>query len=145
MKITVNEDPAVTQPEITIRCAGTDERILRILSLLRAYDLKLTGIRDDQYHLLDAGEVLYAETVDRHCFLYTLSEVYETPLRLYELEDRLAGVDFFRSSKSMVISLNHVRSIRPELGGRLQLTMSNGEKLFVSRQYAGTLRGMLGL
>ena len=71
--------------------------------------------------------------------------MYETPLRLYELEDRLAGVDFFRSSKSMVISLNHVRSIRPELGGRLQLTMSNGEKLFVSRQYAGTLRGMLGL
>ena len=34
--------------------------------------------------------MLYIESVDKRTFLYTEESVYETPLRLYELEERLA-------------------------------------------------------
>ena len=36
-----------------------------------------------------------------------------------------------------------IRSIRPDFGGRLTLTMENGEQLSVSRQYAAVLREKL--
>ncbi len=36
-------------------------------------------------------EILYIDTVDRKTFCYTNGAVYESALRLYELEDRLSG------------------------------------------------------
>ena len=36
-----------------------------------------------------------------------------------------------------------VKDIRPELGGRLLVTMDNGEQVYVSRQYAGDMKEKL--
>ena len=66
-------------------------------------------------------------------------------LRLYELEERFAGEGFVRASKAVVINLDRLRSLRPDFGGRLILTMDNGEKLFASRQYAGYVKKRLGI
>ena len=71
--------------------------------------------------------------------------MYETPLKLYELAERLAPYDFFRAGKSMVVNFNQIQSLRPEFGGRMQLTMSNGESVFVSRQYVPDIKRKLGL
>ena len=71
--------------------------------------------------------------------------MYETPLRLYELEERLAPRDFVRASKSAIVNFGRVSSICPDLGGRLRLTLENGEVVGVSRQYAPAIRKKLGL
>ena len=89
--------------------------------------------------------MLYIDTVDRRTFLYTSGGVYETPLKLYELSDRLASADFFRAGKSVVVNFRQIQSLRPELGGRMRLTMSNGELVFVSRQYVPEVKRRLGL
>ena len=70
--------------------------------------------------------------------------MYETPLRLYELEERLESSDFFRASKSLIINFNQIQSLKPEFGGTMQVTMSNGERLTVSRQYAKSVKEKLG-
>ena len=41
-----------------------------------------------------------------------------------------------RAGRSAIVNFRRIRSIRPELGGRLMVTMDNGERLYVSRQYA---------
>ena len=89
--------------------------------------------------------MLYAESVDHRTFLYGQDQVYESPLRLYELEERFAGEGFVRASKAVVINLDRLRSLRPDFGGRLILTMDNGEQLFASRQYAGYVKKRLGI
>ena len=66
-------------------------------------------------------------------------------MRLYELEERLNSWDFIRASKSVIVNFGRVQSIRPDLGGRLRLTMENGEVVGVSRQYAPTIRKKLGI
>ena len=88
-------------------------------------------------------DVLYIDTADKRTFLYTEKQVYKSTLRLYELEERLAGMDFFRAGKSCIVNFCRIRSIRPEFGGRMLLTMENGEKLYVSRQYAVELKEKL--
>lgn len=144
MNIQVIEDPGTSEIEVTVRCPQTNGEVRRLLALLRTCDRRVTGERDGQTHLLDPDQVLYADTVDRRSFLYTAEGVYETPLRLWELEERLGG-EFFRASKSSIINFDHIRSLRPELGGRLRVTLSNGEVLVVSRQYAAYIKQKLSL
>ena len=68
-----------------------------------------------------------------------------TPLRLYELEDKLAGTEFVRASKQLLANFDHVVAIRPALNARLQLLLDNGESVMVSRQYAPTIKRKLDL
>ena len=89
--------------------------------------------------------MLYIDTVDRGTFLYTADGVYESRLRLYELEEQLAPRDFVRVSKSAIVNFDQVRSLRPDLGGRLRLTLSNGEVVVANRQYVPAIRKKLGL
>ena len=91
------------------------------------------------------NDILYIESVDRKTFLYTEQQIYETDKRLYELEDHLKNRSFFRVSKAVIINLKRTRSIRPEIGARLLLTMDNGERIIVSRQYAGNIKTVLGV
>ena len=83
--------------------------------------------------------------MDRRTFLYTEQQIFETEQRLYELESHLEKCSFFRASKAIIINLQRVQSLRPELGARLLLTMDNKEKIVVSRQYAKTIKKALGV
>jgi len=143
LKLTLIERTELEEPEITIACRQVDEQILRLVAALRAFDKKITGILDGQTYVLVPGDILYIDTTDRRTFLYTANAVYETPLKLYELVDRLAQDDFFRASKSSVINFNKITSLRPDFGGRLILTMENGEKLTVSRQFVPDVKKKL--
>ncbi len=145
MKIIINENSAAEETEITISCRRMDEQILRICAGLRMFDKKVTGMINDQTFLLSAADILYIETVDRKTFLYASKKVYETPLRLYELEERLAGDDFIRATKSSLLNFGKVVSLRADLGGRLLCTLENGEVIVVSRQYAAVIKQKLGI
>ena len=145
MNVTITENPALDDIEVSVACPRIDERVQRIVSALGAFDRALVGERDGATYRLDVDDVCYAETVDGKTFLYTADAVYQTPLKLYELEERLAGTEFVRASKQMLVNFDHVASIRPALNARLQLMLDNGEAVIVSRQYAPGIKRTLGL
>ena len=145
MKVTVEELPGLGQTEVVIRCPRLDARTSRLVELLRLSDARLTGEKDGETCILDGAKVLYIDTVDRGTFLYTQDGVYETRLRLYELEEQLTGWDFIRVSKSAIVNFDQVRSLRPDFGGRMRLTMSNGEVVVANRQYVPAIKKKLGL
>lgn len=143
MKITLNQDPSYPETEVIINCSQADEDVLRLVAMLRVYQKKLVGILDGERHLLDVKDILYIDTADKRTFLYTGKAVYESALRLYELEDALRELDFLRAGRSTIVNFRRVRSIRHELGGRLLVTMDNSEQVYVSRQYAGEMNKKL--
>ena len=143
MKITLNQDPSFPETEVIINCPQADEDILRLVAMLRVYQKKLVGILDGERRLLDVKDILYIDSADKKTFLYTKKSVYESALRLYELEDALRDLDFLRAGRSAIVNFRRVQSIRPELGGRLLVTMDNGEQVYVSRQYAGEMKEKL--
>ena len=145
MKVTVEERPGLEQTEVSIRCPRLDAQITRLIELLRLSDARLTGEKDGETCILDGADVLYIDTVDRGTFLYTAGGVYQTRLRLYELEEQLAAWDFIRVSKSAIVNFSRVRSLRPDFGGRMRLTMSNGEVVMANRQYVPAIKKKLGL
>ena len=145
MNVTITENPALDDIEVSVACPRIDERVQRIVASLGAFDRVLIGERDGATFRVGVEDVCYAETVDGKTFLYTADAVYQTPLKLSELEERLAGTEFVRASKQMLVNFDHVASIRPALNARLQLMLDNGEAAIVSRQYAPAIKRKLGL
>ena len=145
MKITINETAAIEETEIIINCREGDAEVYKMIAILRSFDQKLTGTKDGRTFIIDALDVLYCESVDKKTFIYTTDDIFETPLRLYELEERLSHGDFFRASKQNIINISKIVSMRPEFSGKIEVTLQNGERLYVSRQYVPTLKSKLGI
>ena len=144
MKIHIDTQISQEETEVIIRCKEVNKEVKRLQDLLELFNKKLKGIKDQQIYILDVIQILYIDTVDKRTFLYTAGDVYESNLKLYELEDSLEASSFFRASKSIIINFSHINRIKPDFGGRLEVTMSNGEKLYVSRQYAINIKERLG-
>ena len=144
MKINVNVDSRYTKTEITINCAAVSDQLQKVIATLRALDSKLTGVKNGQTFILDAAQILYIDTVDKKTFLYAEADVYETSLRLYELEEQLSATDFFRAGKSSIINFSKIKSLKSDIDGRMIVIMENGEKLIVSKQYAPFIKNKLG-
>lgn len=145
MKITIDESPNNKEIEIIIKCASKDEEIQRLLSMLTTFDEKIIGILDGTSYLLQPLDILYFESVDKKNFAYTENQVYETHLKLYEIEEKLAKYDFFRGSKSTVINLSKIKKLSPRFNGRLEVLLENDEKLIISRQYVPVIKEIIGL
>lgn len=145
MKLTLEERRDLAEVEVDIRCPVIDRRVRAIVAAANADDRRLVGTADGSTFIVEAAEVLYAETVDGRTFLYGPNRVLESPLRLYGLEDQLAGTEFVRASKSLLVNFDHVRALRPYLNARLELVLSNGESVIASRQYAPAIKKKIGL
>lgn len=145
MKIIINESEDNEEIEVIINCKRIDENLLKVISSIRAFDEKITGSKDGKIFILDTEKIYYFESVDKKTFIYMNKEVYETSLRLYELEERFSNSDFFRASKSTIINLSKITEIIPVFGGRLEVILENNEKLVVSRQYVSILKTKLDL
>lgn len=145
MKITIMDRMDSEEDEIIIKCRQVDDHILKMVYALKAGQEKLTGLRDDSIVQISPKDVFYFEAVDNKVFLYLEKEVYETKYKLYELEERFRGTDFFRVSKSYIMNLAKVQRLSPGFNGRFEATMKNGEKLVISRQYVPVLKEKLGL
>ena len=145
MKITIQDCGVGEEEEIIIRCRNVDEQMLQMIHAIKAGREKMTVFQSDKLFQILPQEIYYFEAVDNKVFAYMAKEVYETKLKLYEIEQRLQNTDFFRASKSTIINLANVRNLSASIGGRFDACMKNGERLVVSRQYVPELKRKLGL
>lgn len=81
-------------------------------------------------------DILYFETVDSLVFAYTVGSVYEIKGRLYQVEEKVKRRNICRASKTMLVNVEHIISVRTALNGRLYATMENGEEILITRRYA---------
>lgn len=145
MKISINIDPALTDTEIVVNCSSITSELESIIAALRMADNQLTVMKENETHILDISRIAYIESVDRKTFVYTENDCFESKLKLYEMDDRLCGGSFLRISKSCIVRLKYIRSLRAEFDRRIRITLENGEQLIVSRQYADELKKRLGV
>ena len=91
VRIEIN-DNINEEDEIIIRCGKLDEKIQKIYDTLMEISkgsrhLKLYQGNVDYYISLD--DILFFETSDNCISAHTVSKMYETTYRLYELEELL--------------------------------------------------------
>lgn len=145
LQIKINIDDKITDMQIEIACNTLTPELERVLATLRMMDKKLVVKNEGETFLLDVEKAIYIESIDKKTFIYTTEDVYESALRLYELEQQLSECGFFRASKSCLIQIKHIRSLKSLVDRKICVTLENGEQVMVSRQYADELKRKLHL
>jgi len=142
MKITLKEEKGA-EKEVIIRCENVDDEVRDIMSLLSLKNKKMAVLDESATKLIDPFLVMYCESVDSNVFAYTKDEVKKTVYSLSEIETAFSSLGFFRCSKSMIINIYFIFGLKSIANGRIIATLSNGERIVVSRKYSKELRKKL--
>ena len=126
-----------------IFCHALSDEVREIVAFVKSRQGQLTGSIDDTQYEIPLTDVFYIESVDNKVFLYTKDKVYEAKQKIYEFESILSAKHFLRVSKSMLLNLMKVESIRPALNGRFSAVLRSGEQVIITRKYVPDLKRAL--
>jgi DNA-binding LytR/AlgR family response regulator len=143
MKLEMRKIPESEPEMMEIRYHWVTDEIREIVSFVKSRQGQLSATRDGKRFEVPVVDLFYAESVDDRVFLYTASDSYEIRMKLYELEDLLKNRSFLRISKSMLVNLMKISSVRPALNGRFSAILKNGEEIIISRKYVPALKQVL--
>ena len=148
MLLELIENLGIEKTKVTIECKERDEQVKKIIDFvehLKEVENSFIASVNGKIYSVSVNDILYIEAVDRKTFGYTENEVYELGCKLYEIEEKYKLMDYIRISKSCIVNLKRIHSLKPDFGGKILATMENNEKLYISRQYAPIVKEKLGL
>jgi len=140
MRIILTEVLELQEPEIEIRYTKLDDTIKSVIQLIQNQEIYILGERDGREHKIKARSIHYIETVKKRAFVCTGEGVYRSSLRLYQILAKLKDSDFVQISKTCVLNLSILGSIRSLKNSQLEATLENGKRLYVSRTYIQKIR-----
>lgn len=146
MKIRIEFDKELAEPEVVIYCSRVDEVVREIRSTVNnlvSEKKKLSFTKDSKEYFLPAEDILFFESVDGSQYAHTEGDIYKAKYRLYELEGLLSK-GFMRISKSTIVNKDKVLSINRGVGrpNIIQFVGSH-KQVSVSRRYFKELRSAL--
>ncbi|MCR4640871.1 MAG: LytTR family transcriptional regulator DNA-binding domain-containing protein [Lachnospiraceae bacterium] len=142
MKIDIQKI-AEGEESIVIRYIEPNPAVDRIVGILSGQGGRLWGKADGQRVSIEPAAILYLESVDDAVFAYTADKVLRMEGSLSSFMSEWADESFFRCSKSMVININRVASLKSLSSNRIDATMEGGEHIIISRRYASEFRRIL--
>lgn len=145
MKIRIETDTDIEE-EIVIKCRQLTPEIIRLQQMLTeaaGSSRQLALFRDDTEYYIETADILFFETESTSVMAHTAADVYETRLRLYELEELLPA-SFMRISKSSIVNTDRIYSINRNLTASSAVEFQGTHKqVYVSRGYYKALKEKL--
>lgn len=140
MKIAVKQISKEQEELVAVYCHEVSDEVREIVGFVKSLQGQLTGSMDGREYEIAITDIYYVESVDNRTYLYVANKVYETKMKLYELENTLGNKRFMRASKSVILNLMKVRSIKPAMNGRFTAVLQSGEEIIISRKYVPDLK-----
>lgn len=144
MKVRIELDPQMDEPEMIIRAPRLTEDVARLQQLILEQKMTpLTFYKDRSEYFVDVSEILFFETDGEKIYGHTREEAYEVRQKLYELEEILP-IAFCRISKSTIVNTKQIYSIEKSFSGTSTVNFYQTHKqLHVSRHYYQLLKERL--
>ena len=143
MQIKVKTIDDTEKEYIEIGCYKRDERVDEIIRFVKLHQGSIEGRKEERKYRISLSDIYYIEAVDERTFIYSGKDCYESGKRLYEYEELLAERSFVRISKSVIVNLMKITSIKPALNGRFLCRLKNGENVIISRKYVPGIKERL--
>lgn len=138
MKITVEIDENYIEDEVVIRCREVNDMVNRIhkaVSDITKKETKLSLIKENKEFYISIEDILFFESDDSIICAHTVSDIYMTKYKLYELEQILPWY-FSRISKSAILNVKKVYSITKNITASSVIEFKETPKqVYVSRAY----------
>ena len=147
MKVEVQIDPALKEPELILRAPMPTEEVEQLARRLRAEPAPqpFTVYTEREAVRVSRSVVLRFFAEDKGVFCQTAKGIFTVRQRLYELEEELAGTRFVRVSNSEIVNLDRVAALDLTLAGTIKMTLEGGTVCWVSRRYVKKIKQALGL
>ena len=143
MKLTIRQNPAVPETEITILCSEMNPRLQKLAEHIRQYGFSLTLYQEKREFQIPLEAIYFFDSTDGKTFAYQEKEVYECRETLAALESKLLRTSFIRISKNCILNLCFLKYVEPLYNHRLTAVLTNGEKLVITRSYIDPLKSKL--
>ena len=143
MKLTIQQDPAVPETEVILRCPVLDVRLESLVAHIRQYSFVLVGYQEQREFHLPLESIYYVDSTDSKTFLYQEQAVYQCRETLANLEEKLRQTTFVRISKNCIINTAFLHHVEPHFNHRLKAVLKDGEQLIITRNYIDPLRRKL--
>ncbi|WPC44209.1 LytTR family DNA-binding domain-containing protein [Clostridium sp. JS66] len=143
MKIKIIENPSIQEIEIHILCKKNNEYIKKLTEYLTEKQITITGRMENEYVKISSNDIYYFECVDNRTYIYCKKDVYQSNMKLYELEEKLRETRFTRINKSCIMNIKKLEKVKSQINGRLLATLYNGEKLIINRSYVADVKRKL--
>jgi len=144
MKVDIKKVSSTAEERAEIHTVTVTAEIQNAVDILENNKRSILVSNKEETLFCPFDQIYYFESVDKRTFVYVKEACYETRYRLYEVEEMLP-YNFFRCSKSMIININKLASVKAEFNARMRGVMINDEEVIISRNYVKELKGKLGL
>lgn len=128
---------------VEIQCHEVTDEVREIVHFVKSRQGQLTAGMDGEQYEIAITDIYYIEAVDNKTFIYCSKNVYESKEKLYSLEELLGEKGFLRISKSVLVNLMKIKSIKPGFNSRFIAVLQNGEEIIISRKYVPALKEKL--
>lgn len=145
MKVTIDKNESYFDSEIIVKCKEIDDVLQDIISYIGIADKNMIGEIDGEMFFVPLNSIFYFESVDKAVYIYTDKQVYKSSAKLYILEEQLADTYFARVSKTTILNLKKLNSIKAAKNAKLEGLLVNDEKILISRQYVAEIKKRLGV
>lgn len=135
MKVSITQDKSVDNIEVEIKYSEMTDEVYQIRKRLESFEKVLVGNIYGKQYPIRISDIYYIESVDRKTFIYTKDNVFRSELKLYVIKDELPSEEFVQVSKSCILNINILEYIENCINSKLEATLSNGEKICISRTY----------
>ncbi len=143
MKIKAEQDLSCNEIEVTIKYPQKGKQVNRIIDFLQSFEMQIKCVGGNAEKMINILDIYYIESVDKKTFVYLENAVYRTDFRLYQLKNKLQAYGFVQISKSCILNINALDSIRPLFNSRMEATLKNGEKVHINRSYLNGVKKAL--
>lgn len=140
---------------LKIKLAVSNERYLDLKATLESYGIEIDDTADlilcennsfvdnlivrdkttGEKIVLPVEDIVFIETYGHSVEVHSIKGIYQSSDRLYKIYSLLNPNNFLRISNSVIIAKNKVMKITPTLSMKFILTMTNGKKVDVTRNY----------
>ena len=131
------------EAELILNYKELDPEVEAAIAFMEKSQKRLIGKKEGQVIVFSHEEVLYFEKVDDKTFAYTDNNVIQVDMSLYSIEVMLDDDRYFRCSKSMIVNVSKVSKLKSLPSNRIDVTLTNGEHIIISRTYASNFRKLL--
>jgi len=148
MRIKLDIDPSVLEPEVIIRAGEETETIREIVSFIRQRteeDTKqdqslITVYRDNNTaRSIDQSDIIRIYTAGRKLAVVTQDRKYQVRCTLRELEEILDARWFVRISRFEIINMNWVSGFDLSVKGTIKVSFEDGSYTWVTRRFVPSI------
>lgn len=104
---------------------------------------KIVGKNGEEYHLLDARDVLAFQAERELVWIITARQRFLATQSLGAIQERLGDPEFQRVHRNAIVNVNHIRKMSALSSQRWLITLSNSLQVIVSKRQAHNVRRIL--